>query len=58
MRINVIRLHRQKGSDRISQRVFVVEADTLEALAAGVDALNPVDPLGESDTYPKDTPDE
>lgn len=50
MKINVIRLHRRKGSNRISQRVFVVKADTLEALAAGVDALNQIDPRDDSDT--------
>lgn len=50
MKINVIRLHRRKGSNRISQRVFVVKADTLEALAAGVDALNHIDPLDDFDT--------
>lgn len=58
MRINVIRLRRDKGSKRISQRVFVVKADTLEALAAGVDALDEIDPLGDPDTHQKGTPDE
>jgi hypothetical protein len=58
MRVNVIRLRRHEGSDRISERVFVVEADTLEALITGVDALNQIDPLDDSDAYPEDTPDE
>lgn len=58
MKINVIRLHREKGSDRISQRVFVVKGDTLGALAAGVEALSQIDPLGDSDPYPEDTSNE
>lgn len=58
MKINVIRLHREKGSKLIFPRVFVVEADTLESLAAGMDALNQLDPLSDPDTHPKETPDE
>lgn len=58
MKINVIRVHREKGSKRISPRVFVIEADTLEALAAGVDALDEIDPLCDPDTHQKGMPDE
>lgn len=43
MKINVIRLHREKGSKRISQRVFVVKADTLDES----------DPPGKHDPAPR-----
>lgn len=53
MKINVIRLHREKGSKRICQRVFVVKADTLEGLVAGLETLDESDPDRDRDPAPR-----
>lgn len=53
MKINVIRLHREKGSKRISQRVLVVKADTLEGLVAGLDSLDESAPDRDRDAAPR-----
>lgn len=58
MRINVIRLRRDAKTEQISDRTFVVEADTLEALVVGVQALDDIDPLGDPHNQQKGTPDE